>query len=324
MSKSLAFSFGEPESVLSNNMMDSLGIYLNPWFDYYEPPISQDGLAKLLGANAHHGTIPYLRSNMLAKYFDADKSKALRRADIFKASFDYDIFGHCYFQKIYNRLGQIVRLQHLPAKPMRKAKSADVYCQIKRDGSAPITYKPGEVIQLKRYDVNQNIYGSVEYFGAINSVLLNQDAVLFRRKYFLNGAHMGYIFYVADGDFSKKDEDDLKEKIRGSKGVGNFRSMFLNLPGGKKDSVQIIPVGDVSQKDEFERIKNITRADILAAWRIQPALAGVMPESQSGFGDIAKISAMYFEYETEPRQQVFLELNDYLPRDKKVYFAKPE
>jgi PBSX family phage portal protein len=319
----MAFTFGEPESVLSNNMYDSLGLFLNPYGEFYEPTVSQKGLAKLLGANAHHGTIPFLRKHMLAKYYQADKSPALSREDLANAGFDYDIFGHCYFRRGFNGLGQCISLYHLPALNMRKHKEADVFCMLQPNGAAPVKFMPGEVVQLKRYDPMQQIYGMVEYFGAINSVLLNEDSTLFRRRYYCNGAHMGYIFYLADAEMDEADENLLKEQIKNSKGVGNFRSMFLNIPGGKEKSVQIIPIGDISQKDEFAMIKNISRNDILAAWRMPPALAGVIPENVGGYGDIDKIDRVYFEYEIEPRQQVFLQLNRSLHPTRQISFTRP-
>lgn len=319
----MAFSFGDAESVLTNSLYDSLGLFLTPYGDYFEPPISQKGLAKMLGANAHHCTIPFLRKHMLAKYYQADKSPALSREELANAGFDLDIFGHCYFQRIFNSLGQCIAMKHLPGLNMRKAKEADVFCMLLPNAHDPLRFQPGEVVQLKRYDPLQQVYGMPEYFGAINSVLLNDDSTIFRRKYYLNGAHMGYIFYLADADLDEADEAKLKEQIKSSKGVGNFRSMFLNIPGGKEKSVQIIPIGDISQKDEFEKIKNISRNDILAAWRMPPALAGVIPENTGGYGDIDKIDRVYFEYEIEPRQQVFLQLNDYLHASHRIHFGRP-
>ena len=121
----------------------------------------------------------------------------------------------------------------------------------------------------------------------------------------------------------KKDENEIKSQIKNSKGVGNFRSLYLNIPNGKKDSVQLLPVGDIATKDEFERIKNISRAEILAMWRIQASLAGVMPDNPGGFGDIEKIATVYFEYETVPMQDVFLQLNQYLPKNLYLQFGAP-
>jgi capsid portal protein len=140
----------------------------------------------------------------------------------------------------------------------------------------------------------------------------------------VNGAHMGYILYTSDSSLDPKDEEAIKKAVKESKGVGNFRSLYLNIPNGKKDSVQLIPVGDIATKDEYERIKNVTRAEILAMWRMQPALAGAMPDNAGGFGDIEKIANVYFEYETVPMQDVFLKLNQGLAPGLKIEFGKPE
>jgi PBSX family phage portal protein len=141
---------------------------------------------------------------------------------------------------------------------------------------------------------------------------------LFRRLYFNNGAHAGFVFYTNDPNLSEEDEQALQAKIAGSKGVGNFRSLFVNIPGGSDRAIQIIPVGDIATKDEFERIKNITRNDVIAAWRMNPALAGVMPENAAGFGDIEKIDRLYSNNEIRPINQLFLQVNEHLRSDRRV------
>lgn len=315
------FSFGEAEPVLSKSPADYLGVFTGGG-DHYEPPVSLNGLAKLLRANGHHGTIPPFKRNRLLQYYKPNDT--LSAQDLGAGSIDYDVFGNAYFQRIYNGLGQVLQYKHLPAINMRRMKQADTYCQVRPDGKPPIVFQPGEVVHLREYDVCQQIYGVPQYLGGINSVLLNEDATLFRRKYFKNGAHMGYILYTSDSSLSEEDEAMLKKKISESKGVGNFRSLYLNIPNGKKDSVQIIPVGDIATKDEYERITNITRADIIAMWRIQPALAGIMPSNPGGFGDIEKIASVYFEYETVPMQDVFLQLNEGLQPRRRIAFGKPD
>lgn len=319
---SMAFSFGDPETVLNNSLGDYLGLFVNPQGNYYEPPVSQEGLIKCLRANGHHGTIPYFKRNMLRRwYVDND---ILSGSDLGKSGFDYEVLGHCYLLKVKNKLKQVRWLKHLPAVNMRRMKTKDQFCML-RAGDEPHVFKRGEVIQLKEYDPNQNIYGIPQYLGGIQSVLLNEDATLFRRKYYQNGAHMGYIFYTADANLEPDDEIALKNQIKASKGVGNFRSMFLNIPGGRPDSVKIIPVGDIATKDEFERVKNLTRNDILAMWRINPALAGILPENTGGFGDLDKITRNNYENEVVPMQQVFLELNKQLPIAQRVItFETPD
>ena len=186
--QSTAFSFGDPETVLNNNLGDYLGMFVNPHGDYWEPPVSQSGLSKLLRANGHHGTIPYFKRNMLRKWYVENDS--LSGEDLANAGFDLEVFGHCYFQKRYNPFGHVIGLRHLRGINMRAMKAKDQYCKL-QPGKNPVVFEPGEVLQLKEYDPNQGVYGIPQYLGGIQSVLLNEDATLFRRKYYQNGAHMG-------------------------------------------------------------------------------------------------------------------------------------
>ncbi len=71
---------------------------------------------------------------------------------------------------------------------------------------------------LPQEDLQQQVYGLPDYLGSLQSSLLNRDATLFRRRYYKNGAHMGFIFYATDPNLSDDDEQMLKEKIASSKG----------------------------------------------------------------------------------------------------------
>lgn len=131
----------------------------------------------------------------------------------------------------------------------------------------------------------------------------------------------GFIFYTNDPNLSEADEERMQAQIGASKGVGNFRSLFVNIPGGGDKAIQIIPVGDIATKDEFERIKNITRNDVIAAWRMNPALAGCMPENAAGFGDVEKIDRVYMNNEIRPIRQLFLQVNLHLRKDRVISWA---
>ncbi len=69
-----------------------------------------------------------------------------------------------------------------------------------------------------------------DYLGGLQSALLNQDATLFRRKYFLNGAHMDFIFYATDPNMDDDTEEKMKEMIASSKG-GEFPLHVRQHPG---------------------------------------------------------------------------------------------
>lgn len=235
-----------------------------------------------------------------------------------RASLDFVVFGEAYFQRLRNIIGQVLELQHLPAINMRR-KVGGGFVML-QPGGQELHFAEDEVEHVMDYDVEQDVYGVPDYLGGMHSLLLNESATLFRRRYYNNGAHAGFIFYTNDPDLTDEDEERLRAQIEGTKGVGNFRSMFVNIPGGTDKAIQIIPVGDVATKDEFERIKNITRADIIAAHRMNPALAGIMPENSAGFGDIEKIDRVYTNNEIRPIAQLFLQVNGTLRADRRIGF----
>lgn len=317
-SRAIAFSFGEPESVMTGELSQYLGVYLQDNGQYYQTPVPLTGLARLLRANAYHWPMLEFKVNKLLRGFMG--SAALDRITMRKAATDYMVFANAYLQRLYNMFGQVVGYAHLAAINMRRAKADDQYIMLGVDGSMT-TFEPGEVLHVKNYDVSQEIYGLPSYLGAIQSMLLQEDATLFRRRYYRNGAHMGYVFYSSSAYLDLDDESALRMAMKESKGVGNFRNLFLHIPNGKEKDIQILPVGDFSTKDELEKIKNISRDDIIAAHRIPPALANIIPSVAGGLGDIEKADAVYVQNEIEPLREDLGVVNDDLPEHLRVRFG---
>ena len=149
-----------------------------------------------------------------------------------------------------------------------------------------------------------------QYLSALQSAWLNEAATLFRRKYYKNGSHAGFVFYMTDAASNQTDVDNLRKAMRESKGPGNFRNLFMYAPNGKKDGIQILPVSDVAAKDEFFNIKGVTRDDVLAAHRVPPQLLGILPSNAGGFGAIEPAARVFARNELVPLQSQFLALND--------------
>lgn len=85
---------------------------------------------------------------------------------------------------------------------------------------------------------------------------------------------------MTDAAQSQTDVDNMREALKNSKGPGNFRNLFMYAPNGKKDGIQLIPVSEVTAKDEFFNIKNVTRDDLLAAHRV--------PRTAAAYGNRAE------------------------------------
>ena len=305
----MAFSFGDPEPVLSNRgLLD----YLNcaeVGGKWYEPPLSLDGLAQSFRASVHHGSALYVKRNVLASTFKPHR--LLSRSAFSRLALEFLIFGNAYIERRRNRLGGLLELAPAPAKYMRRGLDADTYWYCggyMKDVALP----RGDVYHLMEHDVNQELYGVPEYLAALNSAWLNESATLFRRKYFQNGSHAGFILYMTDTLQQEGDVDALRSALKNSKGPGNFRNLFMYAPGGKKDGIQLIPVSEVAAKDDFAGIKNITRDDQLAMHRVPPQLLGVMPGNVGGFGDVEKAAKVFWVNEIKPLQARFSEINDWV------------
>ncbi|MGV4665457.1 phage portal protein, partial [Burkholderia pseudomallei] len=141
---------------------------------------------------------------------------------------------------------------------------------------------------------------------------LNESSTLFRRKYYENGSHAGFILYMTDAAQKQDDVDNMRDALKNAKGPGNFRNVFMYAPGGKKDGIQLIPVSEVAAKDEFFNIKNVTRGDLLAAHRVPPQLLGIVPSNSGGFGTPDTAARVFGRNEIRPLQARFAELNDWL------------
>ncbi len=317
-----AFSFGDPEPVLDRRqLLDMIECPHNG--RWYEPPISRDGLARSFRVSPHHSSAIIFKRNLLTGAFVPNPY--LSRSTFEKLVQDYLVFGDCYAVVVRSLAGTVLRLDYTPAKYTRRGVVPGTFFYV--PGFQKETpFKPGSVVQLMQSDVNQEIYGVPEYISALQAALLNEAATLFRRKYYLNGAHAGYIMW-ASGDMDAGDVAKLKEAMKGSKGPGNFRSLFFHTPGGtsgKDSGLKIIPIAEAGAKDEFIGIKGATQADIMAAHRVPPQLLGIVPAQGSAFGNPTDATAMFNRNELRPLRRAFLDLNAAIGVEAVVFEAEVE
>lgn len=302
------FAFGDAESVLDRREM--LGA-IESWHNgrYYEPPIPLRNLARVLNISSHHRSAIEVKRNLLVGAFEP--TPYLNRTEFGKLAMDFLVMGNCYPEAVMNRLGKVMYLKASLAIATRRGVKDGQFWFIDSRWKEH-EFAPDTVFQLMEHDVSQEIYGLPGYLSALQSALLNEASTLFRRRYYLNGSHAGYVFYVSDATIGNGDVDAIRKAMREAKGPGNFRNMFVHAPGGKEKGIQILPVGEAAAKDEFLGIKNTTRDDILAAHRVPPQLLGVVPANTGGFGDVEKAEAVFMRIEIEPLKMRFLEINDWL------------
>lgn len=300
------FTFGDPEPVLSGRDVSG---YFHSYFNgrFYEPPICFHGLAKALASNPHHKSAIQTKVNILSSCFQPHR--LLSRAAFKRLALDYLVFGNAFLVRLDNVFGRPAELSPTLARWTR-AKRGGGFILLTDDGRE--TDIEGDVCHLREPDVSQEVYGMPAYNAAIQSALLNEAATLFRRKYYANGSHAGFILYLSDPAQNQEDVDAIRKALKDAKGPGNFRNLFMYSPNGKPEGIKVIPLAEVAAKDEFLNMKNVTRDDVLVAHRVPPQLIGIIPGNVGGFGDVEKATAVFGRNELRPLQADFMAVNDWI------------
>lgn len=306
-----AFTFGDPTPVMDRYDI----LYLGCWMAgsrWYEPPVDLSALSKSYRATAHHGSALQVKRNILVKTFQP--SQWLSRSDFACLALDYLVFGNAYAEQVRSRLGNLMQIRPARAKYVRRGIEEGSYWWV-HGWKQETEFKTGSICHLMEPDIDQELYGVPDYLGSLQAAWLNESATLFRRKYYENGSHAGFILYMTDAAHAQGDVDALRTALREAKGPGNFRNLFMYAPNGKKDGLQLIPVSEVAARDEFWNIKNVSRDDQLAGHRVPPQLMGIIPANTGGFGDVEKAARVFVANELEPLQERFRELNERLGRE---------
>ena len=217
-----AFSFGDPSPVLSGREVFD---YLECWFNgrWYEPPLSLDGLARSVGSSVHLHSGLMFKRNLLSKTFIPHR--LLSRAAFEQFALDFLCLGNGYLEGRRSMLGPVRELVPPLAKYMRSGKDGRQF--MVQGWKEEHEFEPGTVFHLREADLHQEVYGLPEWISALQSALLNESATLFRRKYYENGSHAGFILYMTDAAQNEADVDSLRKALKDSKGPGNFRNLFV-------------------------------------------------------------------------------------------------
>lgn len=281
----------------------------------YEPPIPLDTLAKAARANPMHGSALYVKRNMASSSITL--SPLLSKRDFKRFLDDFLTFGNGYLLVVRNIFKDIVKIKHLPALFMRAQETIGKYTYKPNayNDDGRVDYKTDQVFHLTEYDICQEIYGMPQYIGALSSIWLNEDATLFRRKYYINGAHAGYLLYMNDPNLTSDQEDEIKEKLQKQAGLGAFKNIYMNGRGKDGKAPELTPIGQVEAKDAFKDIKSMTTNDVLASHRIPLDLMSIVREGFSASSDLNKVDRIFYKNELVPLLESMCELNDFVGLD---------
>ena len=115
---------------------------------------------------------------------------------------------------------------------------------------------------------------------------------------------------MTDAAQSPSDVNRMRQVMRDTKGLGNFRNLFMCAPNGKPDGIKILPLSEVATKEDFFNNEKASRDDLLSAHRVPPQMMGIIPDNTGGFGDAVKAVQVFVRNELTPLQERMREINN--------------
>ena len=213
-----------------------------------------------------------------------------------KAILDDEIHAGYYLQIVYNKLGKIASIFHLPFKNCRiSVCGAKVY--VKKDWKEnkekareyPVfdPSKPdcSQVYVYKQYNPQAEYYPIPVYQQALNYI--ESDVQIGR--HILGNANQGFVGSTLinlnngnppDEDAKEEIEKAVLKKFTGSDG----RRTVIMFNNSKENSADIVPLGQsILTKEDFTNINNLVQQEIFAGHQINsPTLFGIKTEGQLG------------------------------------------
>lgn len=301
--------FSNPVSVMNSDILSYLEVALMDGL--YEPPIALDTLAKALRVNPMHSSAIEFKRNTLA--YAVEVSPLLSRRDLKRFIQDFLTFGNGYLQVVrgYGGSGAPVQLKHIPALYMRRREDLGwTYKPRAFDDQGRIDFKHNQIFHWSEYDIAQEMYGLPGHVSGLTSIWLNDDATLFRRQYYRNGQHAGYLLYMNEPTMTEKQEEEIKERLKAKEGMA-FKNMFVNAKGKDTRAPELKPIGQVEAKDSFKDVKNQTKDDVLALHRVPIELMSVRRESITSL-DLNKVDWLFHKNELLPLIDSLQELDEFV------------
>ncbi|MDO5059167.1 MAG: phage portal protein [Neisseria sp.] len=276
---------------------------------FFVPPVNLYDLAELLKTGLHHASALQAKLNILNSTFVP--TKLLARSEFAKLAFNFLVTGNGYLHAVKNTFGEVLRFENCLALHMRVASDRRGFYYLRygemRDGE----FLPQrDVCHIMQPDLAQEVYGVPYYLAGMDSAELNRSATVFRRRYYDNGSHAGFVVYATDNNLNADDWENLKEQFRKAQNKGNFKNVFVRSPHGDKEGLKLIPISEVAAKDEFLNIKNVSAQDMMTIHRVPPSLMGIVPTAAGGLGDARTAAEVFAANEIVPLQMMFIEVNE--------------
>lgn len=261
-------------------------------------------ILSLFNESPKHGAIVRGKAGyILGKGFsdDAGDVKANEQGETWneiaeKAILDDEIHAGYYLQVVYNKLGKVASVFHIPFKNCRMSIcGAKVYVKKNwNDNKEKVREYPvfdpakpteTQIFVYKQYNPQAEYYPIPVYQQALNYI--ESDVQIGR--HILGNANQGFVGSTLvnlnngnppDEDAKEEIEKAVLKKFTGADG----RRVVIMFNNSKENSADIVPLGQsILTKEDFTNINNLVQQEIFAGHQItSPSLFGIKTEGQLG------------------------------------------
>jgi len=261
-------------------------------------------IQSLLNESPKHGSIIKNKSKYIfGKGFQDIPSKANPEGETWneilkKAIFDYEKDNGYYLQIVWNLLGQVKAVYHIPFRKVRTDKRCANFW-VKDDWTLTDIKEPprkylaldlnnkvgSQILFIKQYNSESDIYPLPEYYQGLNYI----ESDIQVSRHILGNAKQGFVgstlINLNNGDPIGEEnkgevEKGLKKKFTGAEGD----RVVIMFNKSKENSAEILPLGQTMlTKEDFTNINNLIQQEIFAAHQVtSPTLFGIKTEGSLG------------------------------------------
>ena len=210
---------------------------------------------------------------------------------------DGQLFGGYYMQIVYNALGNIANVFHIPFQKVRVSKDLRKF-YVKNDWQASNykekprpydAYNPNEktgsqILYIKQYNPSSEIYPKPDYFQCLNYI---ESDIQISRHILGNAKHnfvatklINFNNGMPQEEEQEQVELDMKKKFANHDGD----RFVLSFNPSKENAIDIVDLGQTSlTKEDFTNVNNLVQQEIFAGHQItSPMLFGIKTEGQLG------------------------------------------
>lgn len=243
--------------------------------------------------------------------------------ELYKMQLDEEVFGSGFAEIVRNNKREIAELYHIPTLESVLAYNKKRYELKQTLGGSIITYKEyegkdyaktdkNEFIHIKNYGVGSRHYGMPDYISAVPTMFLDNSAIEFNTKRFLNNAMPDTIltFYGFDGEDDNRDGSALKKDIadffrnnyKGTDKAGKVLVLFAE--SAENNKIEVEKMTPEIKDASFRGLRQDNKEEIVSAHGVPPRVIGIEAGGKlSGGGEAKEQLNIFNEIVIIPRKR---------------------